>query len=51
MRRGDHCFPDLKLASWNVNEDRLYHRYFSANFLKLLTTAVIPVGQFRSADC
>ena len=37
MRGGGHYYPGVQVAAWNVTEDKLYHRFFSANFLKLIT--------------
>ena len=45
MRGGDNSYLGLHLAAWNVTEDRLHRRYFPANFLKLVTTPILPVGQ------
>ena len=41
MRGGDHSYPGVQLAAWNVTEDQLH----PANFLKLVTTPILPVGQ------
>ena len=51
MRGGDHSYPGVQLAVWNVTENRLHCRYFPANFFKLVTTPILPVGQLWSADC
>ena len=51
MRGVNHSYPGVQLAAWNVTEDRLQHRYFPENFLKLVTTPILPVGQLRLAAC
>ena len=51
MRGGECSYPVVQLATWNVTEDRLCHGYFSANFLTLFTTPILPIGQMRSAAC
>ena len=45
MRGGDHSYQSVQLAAWNVTEDRLHHRYFPANVLKLAATRILLVGQ------
>ena len=45
MRGEDHSYPGVQLTAWNVTEDRLHHRYFPANFLKLVTTPILPAEQ------
>lgn len=42
---GDHSYPTVPLAAWNVTENRLNQRYFPVNFLKLLRTPILTVGQ------
>ena len=42
MSGGDHSYPGVQLAAWKVTEDRLYHRFFPVNFLKLLTILSYP---------
>ena len=37
----DHFYPGVQLEAWNVTEDR----YFPGNFLELVTTKILPVGQ------
>ena len=49
MCGGDHSYPGVQLAAWNVTEEKLHQRYYSANYLQLLTTFILPVGQLRSA--
>ena len=38
MRGADHSYSGVQLIAWKDIEGRLHHRYFPANFLKLLTT-------------
>ena len=45
MRGGDRSYPSVQLAAWNITEIRLDLRYFPVNFLKLVTTPILPVGQ------
>ena len=45
MRGGNHSYPGVQLAAWNLTEDRLYHRQFPTDFLKLLTAPILPVGR------
>ena len=45
MGGGEHSYPGVQLATWNVTEDQLNRRYFPANFLKLVTTPILPVRQ------
>ena len=49
MRGGDHPYPGVQFTAWNVTKDKLHQIYFSATYLKLLTTSILPVGQLRSA--
>ena len=49
MRSGDHSYPGVQLASWNVTEETLHQIYFPASYFKLLTTSILPVEQLRSA--
>ena len=51
MRGGDHSYADVQLAAWNVTEERFHLKYFPANFLKSVTTPILPVGQLSSAAC
>ena len=51
MRDGDYSYPGMQLTISNVTEDRIYRRYFRANFLKLLRTSILPEGQLRTANC
>ena len=48
MRSGDHSYPGVQLASWNVTEETLHQIYFPASYFKLLTTSILPVEQLRS---
>ena len=45
----DHSYPGVQLAAWNVTEEKLHQRYYSENYLQLLTTFVLPVGQLQTA--
>ena len=45
MGGGNHSYPGVQLAVWNVTEDRLHDIYFPANCLKLVTTPILPVEQ------
>ena len=45
MRDGNRSYPGVHLAVWNVTEDQLSHIYFPANFLKFVTTPILPVAQ------
>ena len=47
MRGGDHSYPGVRLAAWNVTEETLYQGYFLVTYLKLLTTSILPVGKLR----
>ena len=49
MHGGDHSYPGVQLAAWNVTKEKLHQIYFRATYLKLLTTSTLPVGQQRSA--
>ena len=51
MRGGDHSYPVVQPTVWNVPNNSFYHRYFPANFLKLLIIPILPVGQLWSATC
>ena len=35
---GDHSYPGVQFAAWNIIKDRFHRRYFPASFLKLVTT-------------
>ena len=48
MHGGDHSYPGVLLAPWNVTKEKLHQIYFPATYLKLLTTSILPVGQLRS---
>ena len=39
MRGRDQSYPGARLAAWSVAKVKLYQRYFSATYLKLLTTS------------
>ena len=41
MRGGDHFYPGVQFAAWNVTEGKLRQIYFSATFLKLLATSIL----------
>ena len=45
MRDGDHSQPGVQLVVENFTEGRLDHIYFPVNFLKLVTTPILPVEQ------
>ena len=45
MRGEDNSCPSVQHVALKVTEDRLYHRYFPANYLKLLTTPTLPIKQ------
>ena len=45
MRGVDHFYPGVQFAAWSVTEDRLHQRYFPVNFLKLVATPILPVGE------
>ena len=49
MCGGDHSYPGVQLAAWDVTEEKLHQGYFLATYLKLLTTSILPVGKLRSA--
>ena len=49
MRGGDHSFPAVQFAAWNVTKEQRNHNYFLAIYLKLLITSILPLGQMRSA--
>ena len=48
MRGGDHSYPGVQLAAWNVTIEKLHQIYFLATYLKLLATSILPVGRLRS---
>ena len=39
MHGRDQSYPGAQLAAWSVAKVKLYQRYFSATYLKLLTTS------------
>ena len=45
MPDADHSYPGVQLAAWNVTENKLHHIHFSGNFLKLVATPMLLVGQ------
>ena len=49
MHGGDHSYPGVQLAAWNVTKEKLHQIYFHATYMKLLTNSILPVGQLRSA--
>ena len=49
MCGGDHSYPGVQLAAWDVTEEKFHEGYFFATYLKLLTTSILPVGQLPSA--
>ena len=42
MRGVDRSYPGVQLTD---TEDRLSYKYFFAHYLKLVTIAILPVGQ------
>ena len=46
----DSSYPGVQLVALQVAEDRLYHRYFLANYLKLLTTPTLPTEKCNSVN-
>ena len=36
MRGGDHSYPAVQLAVWNIIKEKLHQIYFSATYLTLL---------------
>ena len=49
MRGGDHSYPGVQLAAWNVTIEKLHQIYFLATYVKLLATSILPVGRLRLA--
>ena len=49
MRGGDHSYPGVQLATWNVTIEKLHEIYFLSTYLKLLATSILPVGRLRLA--
>ena len=49
MRCGDHSYPGVQLAAWNVTKEKLHQIYFLVTYLKLLAASMIPVGRLGSA--
>ena len=47
MRGGDHSYPGVQLAAWNITKEKVPQIHFPATYLKLLTTSILPVGQLR----
>ena len=43
MAKNCSCL-DVQLAAWNITEVRLHNIYFPVNFLKLVTTTILPWG-------
>ena len=59
MRGGDHYYPGVQFAAWNVTEEKVHQRYFPAIFFYIIGTSVMkelschvyhvfsfPVGSF-----
>ena len=49
MRGGDHWYPGVKLAAWNVTIENLHQIYCLPTYSKLLATSVLPVGRLQLA--
>ena len=49
MRDGDHSYPGVQLATWNVTIEKPHQISFLATYLKLLATSILPVGQLQLA--
>ena len=49
MRGGDHSYPGVQLAAWNLTIEKLHQIYCLATYLKLLATSILPVEQLRLA--
>ena len=49
MRGGDHLYPGVQLAVWNVTKEKLHKIYFPVTYLRLLITSILPIGQLRSS--
>ena len=49
MCGGDHSYPGIQLAAWNVTIEKLHQIYFIAIYLKLLPISILPMGRLRLA--
>ena len=49
MRGGEHSYPGVQLAAWNVTIEKLHQIYCLATYSKLLATSILPVGRLRLA--
>ena len=49
MRGGDHSYPGVQLATWNVTIGNLHQIYCLATYLKLLATSILPMGRLQLA--
>ena len=49
MRGGDHSYPGVQLAAWNVTIEKLHQIYCLATYLKLLATSILPVARLPLA--
>ena len=49
MRGGDHSYPDVQLAAWNVTREKIHQIYFLVIYLKLLETSILPVRRLQLA--
>ena len=49
MRGGDHSYPGVQLAAWNVIIEKRHQVYFLAIYLKLLATSILHVERLRLA--
>ena len=45
MRGGDHSYPGVQLAAWNVTIEKLHQIFFLVTYLELLATSILPVGR------
>ena len=49
MRGGDHSYPGVQLAAWNVTIEKPHQIDCLATYLKLLATSILPMAQLRLA--
>ena len=49
MRGGDHSYPGVQLAAWEVTIEKLHQIYCLAAYLKLLATSILPVERLLLA--
>ena len=49
MRGGDHSYPGVQLAAWNVTTENPHQIYSLPTYSKLLATFVLPVGRLQLA--